>query len=80
MWSRAGGLQPPPFIRTLLKAMLIWPISLLRRKRIVTIYAENITSRVKEWSKLSRLEFDGMLEKWYDADLEMMGLTAETET
>lgn len=80
MWSRAGGRQPPPFVKTLIKAVLIWPASLFRRRRSVTIHAENITASVVEWSKLPRVEFDRMLERWYDADLEKQGLNAELPT
>lgn len=80
MWSRAGGVPPPPFVRTLIKAVLIWPFSFFRRRRMVTIYAENLTSRVVEWSKMPRGEFDMMLERWYNADLEMKGLDVETAT
>lgn len=80
MWSRAGGVPPPPFVRTLLKSFLIWPLAFFRRRRRVQIYAENLTERVKEWSRLSRVEFDKRLEQWYNADLDAQGLSAETVT
>lgn len=77
MWSRAGRSQPPRFIRTLVKAILIWPFSPFRRKRAVRIKVENITERVSSWSHLSRMEFDDRLERWYNADLEAAGLRVE---
>ena len=80
MWSRAGGVQAPPFVKTLAKSIIIWPVAIFKRRRLVRIYAENITRRVVEWGKLSRGEFDKMLEAWYNADLDKQGLTAETPT
>ena len=80
MWSRAGRTQAPPLVRTLFKAIFLWPFSFFRRKRSVLIYAENVTQKVVEWSKASRGEFDRMLESWYNADLEKVGLVAETPT
>ena len=80
MWSRSGGVQAPPFVRTLLKAIFIWPVSLFRRRRLVRIYAENITQKAIGWSQKTRGEFDKMLEDWYNADLDMKGLTVETPT
>jgi len=79
-WSRAGGNPPPPFVKTLMKSILIWPFSIFRRRRRVSIYAENMTAKVIEWSKLPRAGFNGMLEHWYNADLEMKGLDKEPAT
>ncbi len=58
----------------------MWPFSFFRRKRCVRIYAENVTQKVVSWSRASRIEFDNMLESWYNADLEMKGLKSETPT
>ena len=80
MWSRAGGIQPPPIMRTFIKAIFMWPFSFFRRKRCVRIYAENITQEAVEWSRGSRNEFDDKLESWYNADLDEKGLTVETPT
>lgn len=80
MWSRAGGRQPPPFLRTLIKAVLILPFSVFRRRRRVSMHAENLTSQILEWSKLPRAGFNEMLEKWYNADLAAKGLAAEATT
>lgn len=80
MWSRSGGIQAPPLVRTFVKAFFLWPFSFFRRKRSVHIYAENVTQKVVGWSKASRGEFDKMLESWYNADLEMKGLKVEPPT
>ena len=80
LWSRAGGKPPPPVVKTLVKAILIWPFSIFRRRRSVSIYVENMTAKVVEWSKQQRAGFNGMLEKWYNADLEAKGLDAEPAT
>lgn len=80
MWSRAGGVPPPPFVRTLVKGVLVWPFSLFRRKRRVAIHVENLTRLAVEWSKSSRVHFDKMLEQWYNADLETMGIKEEPVT
>ena len=67
-------------MRTLVKAILIWPFSIFRRRRSVSIYAENMTAQVIEWGKLPRAGFNKMLEQWYDADLAAKGLDAELAT
>ena len=36
-------------------------------RRSVTMHVEDMTDRVKEWSKLTRLEFNRKLEEWYNA-------------
>ena len=35
-------------------------------RRRVTMHIEDLTDRVKEWSKLTRLEFNRKLEEWYN--------------
>lgn len=80
MWSRAGDIQAPPFLWTVIKAVLMWPASFIRRKRLVHIYIENVTEKVLEWSRFSRRDFDKELEDWYNADLKVKGLTVETPT
>ncbi len=35
-------------------------------RRRVTMHIEDLTDRVKEWSKLTRLEFNRKLEDWYN--------------
>ena len=66
IWSRAGRDSSPPFGPTLAKSVLLWFCCLItRRKRHVTMHLENLTSRVKEWCTLTRLEFNKNLEAWY---------------
>ena len=72
MWSRAGRKYTPPFIKTLLKAIAIFPSAFFREKRLCRIVAEDITDRVVEWAKLGRQSFDKKLEEWYNADPEVM--------
>jgi len=80
MWSRAGGVQAPPFLKTLVKSVLLWPIYLFKKRRRVSIHLEDITQQTVEWSKMTRCEFDRELERWYDADLAKKGLSAEIPT
>ena len=35
-------------------------------RRRVTMHIEDLTDRVKEWSKLTRLEFNRKPEEWYN--------------
>ena len=37
-------------------------------RRRVTMHIEDLTDRVKEWSSLTRLEFNRKLEEWYNAE------------
>ncbi len=80
MWSRAGGRPPPPFMKTLVKAIFLWPFSIFRRRRTVTIHVEKLTHKVGDWGKLPRAGFNKKLEQWYNADLEMKGLDKEPAT
>lgn len=80
MFSRKNGRQAPPFLSTLVLGIIIWPFSLFRRRRKVSIYMEDVTEKVQEWSKGTRQEFDKALETWYDADLKEKGLKAEIPT
>lgn len=43
----------------------------LKPRRKVTMHVENLTARTREWSRLSRLEFNRELEKWYNAEREV---------
>ena len=36
------------------------------RRRRVTMHVEDLTERVKEWSKGTRLEFNAKLSAWYN--------------
>ena len=72
IWSRKGRTATPNFVLTLLKGVLLWfLVSPFVPRRKVTMLVENLTARTREWSKLSRLEFNRELEKWYNAEREV---------
>ena len=68
IWSRKGRKTSPSFVPTFIKSVFLWffwsPFVPCRR---VTMHIEDLTDRVKEWSKLTRLEFNRKLEEWYNA-------------
>ena len=68
IWSRAGRTSSPPFVRTLVKSVLLWFfVAPFTRRRAVTLQLENLTERVKTWSAtLTRLDFNRQLEAWYN--------------
>ena len=67
IWSRAGRTTSPAFVPTFIKSVLLWFFwSPFVRRRRVTMHVEDLTDRVKEWSKLTRLEFNRKLENWYN--------------
>lgn len=80
MWSRVGGRQAPPFIRTLVKAVLMWLVTGFRRKRKVSIHFEDITEQSLGWAPAGRLGFNEKLETWYDSDLRLLGRDCEEVT
>ena len=67
IWSRKGRDSSPSFVPTLVKSVLLWffwaPFAPRRR---VTMHVEDITGRVREWSRLSRGDFNRRLEEWYN--------------
>ena len=66
-WSRAGRKTSPAFVPTFIKGVLLWFFwSPFVRRRRVTMHVEDITDRVKEWSKGTRLEFNAKLSAWYN--------------
>ena len=69
IWSRAGRTTSPAFVPTFIKSVLLWFFwSPFVPRRRVTMHVEDLTDRVKEWSKLTRLEFNRKLEEWYNAE------------
>lgn len=67
VWSRAGRTASPKLVPTLAKSVLMWCFAVpFMRRRQVTIRVEDLTDRVREWSELSRLEFNRRLEEWYN--------------
>ena len=67
IWSRKGRTASPSFVPTFIKSVLLWFFwaPFVPRRR-VTMHVEDLTDRVKEWSKLTRLEFNRKLEEWYN--------------
>ena len=69
IWSRKGRTASPSFVPTFVKSVLLWFFwSPFVPRRRVTMHIEDLTDRVKEWSKLTRLEFNRKLEEWYNAE------------
>ena len=67
IWSRAGRSDSPSFVPTFIKSVLLWFFwSPFVPRRRVTMHVEDITDRVKEWSKGTRLEFNAKLSAWYN--------------
>ena len=67
IWSRKGRTASPKFVPTLARSVLRWLfVAPFVPRRRVTMRVEDLTERVKEWSRLSRLEFNRALEKWYN--------------
>ena len=67
IWSRKDRDRSPSFAPTLAKSAGLWFCCLLtRRRRTVTMHCEDLTERVRQWATLSRLEFNGRLEAWYN--------------
>ena len=67
IWSRKGCTASPKFIPTLLKSVFLWFfVAPFVPRRKVAMHIENLTARAREWSKLTRLEFNRELEKWYN--------------
>ena len=69
IWSRKGRKTSPAFVPTFIKSVFLWFFwSPFVPRRRVTIHIEDLTDRVKEWSSLTRLEFNRKLEEWYNAE------------
>ena len=67
IWSRKGRKASPSFVPTFIKSVFLWFFwSPFVPRRRVTMHIEDLTDRVKEWSKLTRLEFNRKLEEWYN--------------
>ena len=68
IWSRKERKTSPSFVPTFIKSVFLWFFwaPFVPRRR-VTMHVEDMTDRVQEWSKLTRLEFNRKLEEWYNA-------------
>ena len=69
IWSRKGRTASPSFVPTFVKSVLLWfLVSPFVPRRKVTMEIEDLTARVKAWSKLTRLEFNAKLNDWYNTE------------
>lgn len=68
IWSRKGRDSSPAFVPTFLKSVFKWFfVSPFVPRRKVMMEVKNMTREVKEWaSNLTRLEFNGKLNDWYN--------------
>ena len=67
IWSRRGRRSSPNFGLTLAKGVLMWLFAVpFMPRRKVSMHVEDLTDRVREWSRLSRLDFNRQLENWYN--------------
>ena len=54
---------------TFVKSLFLWFFcSPFMPRRRVTMHVEDLTERVKEWSRGTRLEFNAKLEEWYNKE------------
>ena len=67
IWSRKRRTASPNFVLTLVKGVFLWffVVPFVRRRR-VTMEIVDMTDRVKEWSQLTRIEFNRRLELFYN--------------
>ena len=69
IWSRKGRRTSPKFVPTLVRSVFLWFFAVpFWPRRKVTMHVEDLTDRTREWAKLTRLEFNRELEKWYNDD------------
>ena len=67
-WSRKGRTASPSFVPTFLRGVLHWLfVTPFVPRRKVTMHVEDLTARVREWTRLTRLEFNRRLEMWYNS-------------
>ena len=66
IWSRQGRKASPKFVPTLIRSVFLWFfVAPFRPQRKVTMHVEDLTGRVREWSRLERRAFNCELERWY---------------
>ena len=71
IWSRKGRAASPNFVLTLLGGVVLWFfVAPFVPRRRVTMHVEDLTDRVKEWSQLTRIEFNRRLELFYNEPAE----------
>ena len=67
IWSRAGRKESPSFVPTFARSVFFWFFwaPFVPRRR-VKMHIEDLTGRVMEWSRGTRLEFNEKLNAWYN--------------
>ena len=67
IWSRAGRKESPSFVPTFTRSVFLWFFwaPFVPRRR-VKMHVEDLTGRVREWSRGTRLEFNEKLNAWYN--------------
>ena len=80
IWSRAGRRSAPPFVKTVIKSVLLWVFACFQSKRKVGIHFEDLTEMCTMWATRGRAGFNAGLEGWYDFDLKQMGMVSEQAT
>ena len=66
IWSRQGRKASPKFVPTLVRSVFLWFfVAPFRPRRKVTMHVEDLTGRVREWSRFARRAFNCELERWY---------------
>ena len=66
IWSRKGRTSSPQFVSTLVKSVFLWLfVAPFTPRRKVTMHVEDLTGRVREWSRFERRAFNCELERWY---------------
>jgi len=67
-WSRKGRNGSPNLIWVLVKSVFLWLFAVpFLPRRPVKVHVEDLTDRIREWSRLTRLEFNQRLEQWYNS-------------
>jgi len=67
IWSRKGRTSSPNLLWVLPKSIFLWLFVVpFMKRRAVTMQVEDLTARVREWSQLTRVEFNQRLEAWYN--------------
>lgn len=69
-WSRYNKKATPSIVKLLLKSLLLLlpcALRIIRRRNVILDYVD-ITSDIKEWSTLSKLDFNKKMENFYNSD------------
>jgi long-chain-fatty-acid--[acyl-carrier-protein] ligase len=80
VWSRVRGRPAPPYVKTLIRSVLLWLVAGFRKRRRVSIHFEDITERCRKWALLDRPGFNMKMEEWYNSDLTAVGRECEEAT